>query len=549
AGETVNIHFDIADGYALDQNKPFIMDDVFMNHYYDSVALDGDILKVLTMTKNGYDYDLNPEVITVTEDSISWVMGAANFMFTPNIIFVGYNTQTEQDISDILDTNGEDEYSAPGIVFYNESSEAKSYTVDFTKPGSTPASGELHSAVLMAKRGLLKSSAVEPVEGEDGIGSYVLYVTTGKVGEAGTKLEPIHVANLKSLNVTVEAGEFVTYSVVPDEGNETEINDIQFEVKDEEENVVQTGYISTDDTSKHLVYEEAEITQTPVKFVGSSLNLDGIISMNFYIKVPEEYEGAYAVLTDETGNVMNVDLSTVPYSTANGYKITYPNIVAKRMMMKISLTVYDREGNVLPMERKGSLLPNGTVSNSVVEYVSSMMNNSRPYSKELGQAILNYGQCAQEYFGYETDKPMPNPLGYLSEEMASVEINHAYDQVIPTWDQYVGTSLDLEGAITSYLYLKVPVTAVLVNEDGSETALPVVLKSAGYRVEVRDIAAKKLHEMYRIKVTYNGSSYEYKLGALSYANKSLIPKPEARKSELGKALYLYNKYARLYFNY
>ena len=272
--------------------------------------------------------------------------------------------------------------------------------------------------------------------------------------------------------------------------------------------------------------------------------------MNFYFKVPEEYEGAYAVLKDEMGNRTEVDLSTVPYSDKNGYKVTYPNIVAKRMMMKIELTVYDKDGNVIPMERKGSLLPNGTFSYCVTDYVNDvLMTSSRAYSKDLAYAILNYGQCAQEYFGYETDKPMPNPLGYLASEMAEVEADPQYTQTGPEWDQYVGASLDLEGAISSYLYFRVPITATMVKNNGEESALPVVQNANGYRVEIRNRAAKRLHEMYTIRVKYEGKTYEYKTGVFSYVNRVLIPKPEANKSNLGKAFYLYNRAARLYFGY
>ena len=63
-----------------------------------------------------------------------------------------------------------------------------------------------------------------------------------------------------------------------------------------------------------------------------------------------------------------------------------------------------------------------------------------------------------------------------------------------------------------------------------------------------DLPAKKLHELHTIEL--GGATAEY--GALSWANNKLGKTgtaQEKKDDQISRALYLYNKYARLYFNY
>ena len=262
AGEPVTIVFDTADGYELSKEAQFLKG--MPSGGGGFLALNGDFLA------SGYYYKVNDEVVdTSVTNQLSWIAGAGDFGRWANIVYVGNNTEQEEALSDIV-TVSNDEYNAPGLVFYNDSDEAVEYYVDLNKSvaddyrvdggeGSTmSANSDLSLVRLSSKRlmNVLKSTAsdsiTEPVSGSDGIGNVTVLIKKGVHGES-YDTDSLTVNNLSAISLILQPGEYVSYSINDEKG------DSYYEYRyivSKNGSELELGYVNDGDYSKHLVTGE-----------------------------------------------------------------------------------------------------------------------------------------------------------------------------------------------------------------------------------------------------------------------------------------------------
>ena len=302
------------------------------------------------------------------------------------------------------------------------------------------------------------------------------------------------------------------------------------------------------DVTVELTYEE--ITEDPVILNGASLTLEGQITINFFVKVPENTKEKTVRLTyDKAGSgtkSFDLDRSAKYYNAdSDEYKISYPNIPAKEMGVYVTLRVYDKDDKQLKLEHyKTGLLSGDEYSYCVYDWSNNIIkDDSRPYHTQyLAKALSNYGFEAQNYFGFRSDGCIPDfGLGYMSPD-------HANDAVIPADAKekigYNGASLILEGATSIRLYFKDKVDA----KNASGKAYTLKQSGSEWYVEIPNIAAKDLDVKHTVIVTKDGADYRFEYSALSYANGRLYnSKAKADIKNLCRALYLYNDAANKYF--
>ena len=330
----------------------------------------------------------------------------------------------------------------------------------------------------------------------------------------------------------------------------------------------------TDDYDNEVNVEisvEVDNSTMYATYVGISLSLQGDLSMNFYI----DGRSDWTVDIDydkETAEQKTVKLKDCSYSSGNkAYKIVFTGIAAKEMTDKVTLTVRDENGTQLRILRKktGEFMPGSIVDYSVATWANNKLADPTTREEEiaLAQAILNYGQAAQENFaddahpyGYNLPDKPANPEGYLAAEMAKAPasfINTAYDKVVPDnakeLVKYKGATLLLKGALTVRLYFTEPVNAKLktVDKETGEvkyTTLSVGHNSTGYYIEKLSVPSKDLDEMWTFVIEKDGKTCTIQYGALSWCNSKLAdPKTSIGEVNICKALYLYNKAANAYF--
>ena len=285
---------------------------------------------------------------------------------------------------------------------------------------------------------------------------------------------------------------------------------------------------------------------------GVSLTLKGQIGIYVYAKMPAEAKTA-KLTYPKTGEVktFNLDKNKNYYiEGSDQYKFLYENVPAKEMTQPLVLEVFDAEGNALPIVHYKTGESLGTIFTcKAVDYCNTILADpDQPDKlKNLVKAILNYGQCAQIQFKFDTDH-LANPEGYMSEEMQTVEADPANDPQIPAnAEKDVGWAygtLTLKGAVSANLYFTKAITA----SDAGGKPYTVTPKGGKWVITFDNIPAKNLGDKFIVVAGYEGKTIVLQYSALSYINAVLgnESQPETLK-ELCRAMILYNKYAKAYF--
>ncbi len=294
-------------------------------------------------------------------------------------------------------------------------------------------------------------------------------------------------------------------------------------------------------------------TKRFVTYIGANLALKGNINMNFYVNAPID-DWTAEMKYEKDGSTRTVDLDSSIYKeSSGGFKITFTGIAAKEMTEHVTLVIKDYDGVQVDMYNPKTKAFISEMPYAIVDYVNlALAETDDPKEADLMKAILNYGQSAQEQFGFNLVNPA-NPEGYLADEMSkpvTAFINHDYDAVMPEnakTDEailFVGGSLMLKDATAIRLYFKNEVTSATIDGKTAE----VKHNSNGYYVERKDIASKDLDTKYTFKVKIGGVEYTFIYCALSWCNETMSVEEYESDWNICKALYLYNAKANAFFD-
>ena len=246
-GERITVIYECADGYQLSQTQQFLP--MPSGGGAGPVAMNGSF-------ETADDFNVvNPDVVdTSVINQLSWIAGSGTHERWPNIIFVGYSSNDEKDLSELVNVSDSENSQGPGIVIYNETDNTHTYTIDLTDPEKQEnSSGQ--GSITRPSAGLM--SVVDTTsDAEKGIGNVTLYITSGVIGdEEHATTESRDIDDLATITITLEAGEFVTYSIVNRDG--TAFDEYKYVITDADNGKeVKSGYVSSDDTVRHLLISE-----------------------------------------------------------------------------------------------------------------------------------------------------------------------------------------------------------------------------------------------------------------------------------------------------
>ncbi len=288
---------------------------------------------------------------------------------------------------------------------------------------------------------------------------------------------------------------------------------------------------------------------------GGSLTLEGNIGVNFYMNLTAETladTGAKMVFT------VNGVTKEVPVSegveTADGYRFTYP-VAAKEMNDTITAKVVRTDGTT-----------SQEFTYSVREYCEGQLNNPDADAKlkAVVGAMLNYGAAAQTHFGYNTANLANAGLETLTgnvPEITAADLE-SYKGTVNYDNENAGITvrggtlaLESETVVRAYFELAdgANIADYTFTVKCGDVEVPVEVYSIQdtkvHVLNIKNIAAQDLENMYTITVTKDGASVlTMTYGAFSYAYTVLNrtdTTPELK--QLVSALHAYNVAANAYF--
>ena len=296
----------------------------------------------------------------------------------------------------------------------------------------------------------------------------------------------------------------------------------------------------------------------PVRAYGCSLSLEGDIAINFYLVIPDEVfedADAYVTLNDDT-TLPIAGAKSVVKEGVTMYEFKY-RVAAKEMGKDVVLHAFNGDGELLPLHRYSTdkdLTETG-YHYSVQRYIRLAQESSTDAELiALMKAMSDYGSKAQFLFHYDEENAAeiynPDDITGVTAE-ALRPYRREVIKTERTGIAYTSANLTLESETTARVFFRVNEGTI---DDYSFTvngkAVDPVARSEGYAIELKNIAAKNLDEMYVVKVSdAEGVCLTVEYCALSYAYLVLDNGEQTQElEETVKALYLYNQAAKAYFD-
>ena len=296
---------------------------------------------------------------------------------------------------------------------------------------------------------------------------------------------------------------------------------------------------------KNSIYNE--ITRDE-KLEGYTISLDGNIGINFYMSLSAEAKedtGAYMQFTLPNGDTSKVSIADAVEK--NGSYVFSCEVAAKEMTKDVTAQMVFSDGT------KGEVY-----TYSVKDYADAILadNTQTEKVKTLVTNMLHYGANAQTYFKYNTAE-LAN-AGLTAQDLSGITIDsfeayemHSYPLVSGL--TYVGASLILESETTLRVWFTVENSVDSYDVTCEDKTLTLEKNGDYYCVDITDISAQKLNDMYTICVS--GESVDepadgsLEIAALTYCHNVL--KNDTTDEDLLnviKSIYLYNQAADDYLN-
>ena len=272
------------------------------------------------------------------------------------------------------------------------------------------------------------------------------------------------------------------------------------------------------------------------QFVYHSLILSGQIGVMFYVYIPEnvapesctmDFDVSGDISQNNPGQTYDKTITDSGY-TLYGYRC-YINSVQMADDIHAELTCGDETI---------------TQTFTAKEYLDGLIaDESEPeYSRALGRAIMNYGSYVQPILADYNKwvigvkhRKMTSADAYTASDFTNTMnavAGHAISRDIPDdlgiEDIQFSLVLDSETAIKLYLTSKDGYAgSVCAYLDGNESANMAVKKGRDYVVEIGNISAHKLADIYAVKIVTGNVEFTVKVSALSYVQAVISDESES----------------------
>jgi len=308
------------------------------------------------------------------------------------------------------------------------------------------------------------------------------------------------------------------------------------------------------------VINEGKLLDTSIK--GYSVSLDGDISLNFYIQIPDDIHNNSSAVVHfilPNGTTSDVKVSTGKVDGSNSKTYIYScGVPAAYMTGNVSAQV-----QILSNGKPAQL--SETYTCSVKSYADAVISNSTKYGDDkvaMVKAMLNYGAYAQQYFGVNTGN-MANSNMYTSatDPVLNFSQNLSSQQIsgISTKGdlEFYGASLVCKGETNLKLYFGSKSGTTLLSgrytvkavSGGKTRNCSATITNNMYVVTLTGIAAAELDDTYQFTITDTKNS----ANAFTFGYSPMNYIANAQKSSdkalvyLTRAIYYYNQAANKVF--
>ena len=317
------------------------------------------------------------------------------------------------------------------------------------------------------------------------------------------------------------------------------------------------------DTRMSQIYSESELvigqrTEKAARVLAASVSFRGTIGLNYYIDIPDEYledsnvyiEYTINKLTPESGTVPLCEIPTAEYDGSLCRKLTVDTVV-KSIHDKITLHIYDGEGNKLPLHLyEGGDITQSGFEYSVADYCADIQKqSSNEAMKALAYKLEQYGLYVQKYLNYKADKAAPelDVSAVTADSLADFEGSYTDD--LEGLAYYGFSFLFKEASALRFKFTLADgynINDYSFTVDGTE--VKPSFNGSQYVIQVSGIRARDLGRTYVVKVTdQNGNTQELNYSGISYA-KALIERGSSNAGrDAARAMYLYYMAAENYF--
>ncbi len=286
-----------------------------------------------------------------------------------------------------------------------------------------------------------------------------------------------------------------------------------------------------------------------------SLSLEGDIGVNFYVKIPDVTDEAYATFTVD-GETVTVPVNPGSFAVEDGvtlYKFTC-NVASAQIDTPITGKIYNGvdESEEFTYSVQAYLTEAQATRGDDIEFMA------------LVSSLATYGYYANSLFGFNPDFNQHAAFdagGFAAITATSLSGYAAQMENTADGVSYYGSSLLLrtETAVRHYFTLPAGKTiddfTFILDTDESATELTATASGKLYYVEIPDIASANLGRDYTVIVfdgdgnivntwTYSAFSYVYKVLTLAESNS---PSVSEALVNTAKALAVYCGAAEMYF--
>ena len=300
-------------------------------------------------------------------------------------------------------------------------------------------------------------------------------------------------------------------------------------------------------------YEESEILngETTATIQSVALVFDGMLRIKYYFIMPDE------LMLDAGAKVQfsrdGVVLGTTPLSEAKsegGKLIFYCGVEVIRIDDPIMLRILDGSGkNVVIRNEKNDNYLNG-FSFSPMQYAQYMKDNgSTPKMCALAKALEDYGVAAKAYFN-NSGESVSNEVRAVTADQLS-KWTAAAEGTKPGGfaEAKISCLCEADNSLRVYFFFDEAANPANYSYRIDNSPAALQLKSDGNcYLEVKNIAANALDTTHLFTISDGTNSYTMKCSVLSYAKMAIEHQGGSGAiSDLGRALYLYNRAADEYF--
>lgn len=309
-------------------------------------------------------------------------------------------------------------------------------------------------------------------------------------------------------------------------------------------NATRPHFDTDGDNTCEYCYETVE----DATLLGRTLCLNGSIAINFMMSLSSEVtcdENSYMLFTQEGKEPVRLyhnDRDERNVRGAYNYVYSY-ELAAMEMTDTITAQYFYGDGKCTEV-----------YTYSVKEYADKMrdkLSDNKPLA-DLLDAMLRYGAASQRQFNYHTERLADEGLEPVDYSAVTIE---AYPKIMPQGTNLVtlaGATLQLNSETTLRLALRVDpsVEQFTVTYKGEPMEISSVNTNTLYCVEITDISAPDLDEVFTITVNDGTSSADISYSPLTYCasvkenQKGIYP--ESLRNVVA-ALYLYNQRANDFF--